>query len=139
MARRKCHHCSEWLDDKQRKTHDCWTTTEKALTKDLPEDLQDAWERLRDAASEFGEQRIYASHKSIMFSRRVCYFFVRPNKKYLEVVFFLARPLKSPKVRKAGPSGKTRKKFWHSIRVVHRDEVEAPITDWLQEAYEFLG
>jgi hypothetical protein len=25
----------------------------------------------------------------------------------------------------------------HIIHVRHRDEVEAPITDWLQEAYEF--
>ena len=137
MARRKCHHCAEMLTDEQRKTHDCWTTTERALTKDLPEDLLDAWERIRETASEFGEQRIYASHKSIMFSKKTCYFFVRPKKKYLEVVFFLGRPLKSPKVHKAGKSTKT--KYWHSIRVVHRDEVEAPITEWLKEAYDFVN
>lgn len=136
MARRKCHHCSEMLTDEQRKTHDCWTTTERALTKDLPEELQDAWERLRETASDFGEQRIYASHKSIMFSKKTCYFFVRPNKKYLEVVFFLGRPLKSSKIRKSGRSTKT--KLWFSIRIVHRDEVEAPITDWLKEAYDFI-
>ena len=119
--RRKCHHCSEILTDEQRKTHDCWTTTERALTKDLPEDLQDAWERIRETAVEFGGQRIYASHKSIMFAKKTCYFFVRPNKKYLEVVFFLGRPLKSPRIHKSGRSTKT--KLWFSIRVVHRDEV----------------
>jgi hypothetical protein len=137
MSRRKCHHCSEWLDDAQRKTHDCWTTTEKALTKDLPEDLQDAWERIREAASEFGEQRIYASHKSIMFSRRACYFFVRPKKKYLEVVFFLGRSIRAPQVHRAERTTKT--KVAHTLRIVHRDEVEAPITDWLKEAYDFLA
>jgi len=137
MARRKCHHCAEMLTDEQRKTHDCWTTTERALTKDLPEELQDAWERLRETATEFGEQRIYASHKSIMFAKKTCYFFVRPKKKYLEVVFFLGRPLKSPKIHKSDRSTKT--KYWHSIRVVHRDEVEAPITDWLKEAYDFIA
>ena len=31
--------------------HDCWTTTESALTRDLPEDLCDAWDRLRESAS----------------------------------------------------------------------------------------
>jgi hypothetical protein len=73
-----------------------------------------------------------------MFSRKVCYFFVRPSKKYLEVVFFLGRPLKSPKVKKSGHSGKVKKKYWHSIRIVHRDEVEEPVTDWLRESYDFI-
>ena len=54
--------------------HDCWTTTETALTQDLSGDLQDAWERLRETAVSFGDQRIYASHKSVMFSRKSCYF-----------------------------------------------------------------
>ena len=134
MARRKCHHCAEMLTDEQRKTHDCWTTTERALTKDLPEDLLDAWERIRETASEFGEQRIYASHKSIMFSRKSCYFFVRPNRKFLEVCIFLGRPLKAPQVRRTEQASKS--KIVHFIRISHRDEVEAPITEWLREAYE---
>jgi hypothetical protein len=64
--------------------HDCWTTTEAALTRHLSDDLREAWERLRETAAAFGEQRIYASHHSIMFSRKTCYFFVRPKQKYLE-------------------------------------------------------
>ena len=132
MARRQCYHCKEWIDD--RAPHDCWTTTEAALTQDLPEDLRDAWERLRETAAEFGEQRIYASHKSIMFSRKSCYFFVRPKKSFLELCVFLGRALKHPRVRRVDPSSKS--KFVHVIQLKHRDEVEAPITDWLQEAYD---
>jgi len=135
MARRQCYHCKEWIDD--REPHDCWTTTEGALTRDLTDDLRDAWERLRDTASEFGEQRIYASHKSIMFSRKSCYFFVRPKKSFLEVCVFLARALKHPRVRRVDSSSKT--KFVHFIPVRHRDEVEAPLTEWLLEAYERAG
>ena len=41
--------------------------------RDLSEDLQDAWERMRDAAVDLGEQRIYASHNSIMFARKSCH------------------------------------------------------------------
>ena len=132
MAQRQCYHCKEWIDD--REPHDCWTTTEAALTRDLTEDLREAWERLRETAAEFGEQRIYASHKSIMFSRKSCYFFVRPKKSFLELCVFLARPLKHPRVRRVDPSSKS--KFVHFIQVKHRDEVEAPITDWLREAYD---
>ena len=136
MAQRECYHCKQLVDEND-KSHDCWTTTEAALTADLPEDLREAWERLRETAAEFGEQRIYASHNSIMFARKACYFFVRPKKSFLEVCVFLGRAVRSPRIRRVEPSSKT--KFYHIIQVKHRDEVEAPFTDWLQEAYEFSG
>lgn len=132
MPGHECYHCKQWIEEGE--AHDCWTTTEAALTRDLSEDLQDAYERLRDTAAEFGEQRIYASHHSIMFSRKSCYFFVRPKRKYLEVVVFLGRRVHGPQVKKAEPSSKA--KLYHVIHVTHRDEVETPITDWLREAYD---
>ncbi|MDQ3172059.1 MAG: DUF5655 domain-containing protein [Acidobacteriota bacterium] len=131
MAGHECYHCKQWVEKGE--PHDCWTTTEGALTAGLTEELRDAWERLRETATDFGEQRIYASHKSIMFARKTCYFFVRPKKSFLEVVFFLDRTVKAPQIRRADAASKTR--VWHSLRVAHRDEVEEPITSWLQEAY----
>jgi hypothetical protein len=133
MAGRECYHCKQWVEEGE--AHDCWTTTEAALTQDLPEDLRDAWERLRETAASFGEQRIYASHNSIMFSRKSCYFFVRPKKSFLEVCVFLGRALKAPQVRRVDRTSKT--KVAHMIPIRHRDEVEAPITKWLHEAYEY--
>ena len=127
-----CYHCKE--DVKEGTPHDCWTTTEENLTRDLSDDLREAWERLREAAVSFGEQRIYASHNSIMFSRKACYFFVRPKKSFLEICFFLGRAVKHPRVRKTIPTSKV--KVGHMVHVRHRDEVEAPITDWLEEAYD---
>jgi len=135
MAGRECFHCKQWVEEGE--AHDCWTTSESALTKDLSEDLRDAWERLRETAADFGEQRIYASHNSIMFSRKASYFFVRPKRSFLEVWVFLPRAIKAPQVRKAEPTSKT--KFGNQIQIRHRDEVEAPITDWLREAYDFAG
>jgi len=132
MAGHECFHCKQWIPEGVE--HDCWTTSEYALTKDLPEDLRDAWERLRETAVEFGEQRIYASHHSIMFSRKACYFFVRPHRRRLELVFFLGRPLKASQVHKIVKSSKTR--WAHIVHLLHRDQVEPPITDWLKEAYE---
>ena len=133
MPGRECYHCKQWVEEGE--PHDCWTTTEAALTQHLSEDLRDAWERLRETAVEFGDQRIYASHNSIMFSRKSCYFFVRPKKSFLEVCVFLGRPLTAPQIRRVDQSSKT--KFYHILRITHRDEVEAPITDWLREAYDF--
>jgi hypothetical protein len=132
VAGHQCYHCKQWIEEGD--AHDCWTTTETALTRDLSEDLRDAWERLRETASEFGEQRIYASHNSIMFSRKSCYFFVRPKRSFLELCVFLGRAVTSPHVRRSDRSSKT--KFYNIIQIKHRDQVEAPITDWLREAYE---
>lgn len=129
---RHCYHCKAWIAGGT--PHDCWTTTEAALTRDLSEDLHEAWDRLRETAAEFGPQRIYASHNSIMFSRKACYFFVRPKKTGLELCVFLRRTIKDPRIRRTErPSAA---KVAHIIRVTHRDEVEPPITDWLREAYE---
>ena len=132
MAGHECYHCKQWVDEGQQ--HDCWTTTEAALTRDLSEDLRDAWERLRQTAASFGDQRIYASHNSIMFSRRTCYCFVRPKTKFLELCVFLGRPLRAPQVRRVARTSAT--KVAHIVHVTHHDEVEPPLTDWLSEAYE---
>jgi hypothetical protein len=132
MPGHECYHCKQWIDDGE--PHDCWTTTEAALTQDLSEDLQEAYARLREAAVELGEQRIYASHSSIMFARKACYFFVRPKKRFLEVCIFLPRAIRAPQVHKAVSASKV--KVANMLRIHHRDEVEAPLTDWLLEAYE---
>jgi Domain of unknown function (DUF5655) len=132
VAGYECHHCKEWVGEGE--AHDCWTTTEAALTGDLSEDLRDAWERLRETAVALGEQRVYASGTCIMFSRDTCYCFVRPKRSSLEVVLFLGRAVKAPQVRRTEPRSKT--KIANILKITHRDEVEAPITDWLREAYE---
>jgi hypothetical protein len=127
----ECYHCKQWVDEGE--PHDCWTTTEAALTGELSEELQDAYERIRDAAVQLGEQRIYASHSSIMFARKACYFFVRPKRTFLEVCIFLGRTVHAPQVRKTTPVSQV--KIAHILRIVHRDEVESPVTDWMKEAY----
>ena len=132
MAGRTCHHCKQVIEPGE--THDCWTTTEAALTADLSEDLKDAWERLRETAADFGDQRIYASGTAIMFSRKSCYFFVRPRRNDLQVCVFLGRAMPAPQVRRV--ERKSTSKLVNIIHITHRDEVESPFVDWLREAYD---
>jgi hypothetical protein len=132
MKGHECYHCKQWVDAGE--AHDCWTTTEAALTKDLSEELQEAYARFRESAVELGEQRVYASHSSIMFSRKACHFFVRPKRKHLELVIFLGRAVRAPAIKKVVESSKTKRA--HIVHITHRDQVEAPITDWMREAYE---
>ena len=131
-AGRQCHHCQQLIAPGE--AHDCWTTTEAALTADLSEDLREAWERLRETAAAFGDQRIYASGTAIMFSRKSCYFFVRPRRKDLQVCVFLGRAVRAPQVRRV--ERKSALKLVHIVHITHRDEVESPFADWLREAYD---
>ena len=132
MPGRECHHCKQWIEPGE--AHDCWTTTESALTDDLSDELKEAWERLREAAAEFGDQRVYASGTAIMFSRKSCYFFVRPRPSSLQVCVFLDRAVRAPQVRRV--ERKSKAKVVNIIHITHRDEVEPPFTDWLREAYD---
>ena len=66
----------------------------------MSDDLRDAWDRLRETAVAFGEQRIYASGTAIMFSRESSYFFVRPRRSFLQVCVFLGRAVRAPQVRR---------------------------------------
>jgi hypothetical protein len=132
MRAHECHHCKQWIEEGA--AHDCWTTTEAALTDDLSDDLKEAWERLREEAAALGEQRIYASGTAIMFARTACYCFVRPKRSFLQLVIFLGRTIRAPQVRRVERTSKAKQA--HFVQIRHRDEVESPVTEWLREAYE---
>jgi hypothetical protein len=108
--------------------------TEAELIDGLDEDLQDAWQKLRDFAADLGPQRIYASALSIMFSRKVCYFYVRPKKTFLEVWIFLPRKIEGLTFMQ-GPAKKV--KYCNLFKLIHADQVEEPLTDWIREAFDF--
>lgn len=112
---------------------DSWATTEVALTRDLSEDLLEAWLKIREFAVSLGEQHVYASGKAIMFSKKVCYAFVRPKKSYLELVIFLKDEVLRPGFKSVKPVSKT--KFAHTFQLVHSDQVEGDVTDAISEAH----
>ena len=62
---------------------------------------------------------------------------MRPKRNWLEICVFLDRAMKAPQVRRVDRSSANR--LVHFLRITHRDEVEPPITDWLQRAYELNG
>ena len=120
---------------KKKYTHhpDHYNSSEDFLIENLDEDLKEAWLKIREFGASLGEQRIYASGKAIMFSKKVCYFFVRPKKSFLEVVIFL-KSKKSLKTFKAiVPVSKI--KFSHTFKLVHSDQVEGELADAISEAY----
>ena len=98
----------------------------------LDEDLRDAWIKLKEFCLSLGEQRMYNSVKAIMFARKTCYLFVRPKKSYVEVTFFTSRPI--DEAFRSTP--RTKLKHENVVKLVHADQVEEPMTDWIREAFE---
>ena len=127
------------MPKKKTYTHhpDHYNKSENFLTKNLSEDFQDAWLKIREFGETLGDQRIYASGKAIMFSKKVCYFFVRPKKSFLEVVIFLADKTKRPQFASVKPVSKT--KFGHTFKLVHSDQVEGELTRALSEAFKLTA
>jgi hypothetical protein len=108
--------------------------TESELIDGLNEDLRDAWQKLRAFAASLGPQRIYASALSIMFARKVSYFFVRPKKTFIEVWIFLPHTIEGLKFTS---SATNKVRYCNLFKLVHPDQVEPPLTDWLREAFDF--
>lgn len=108
--------------------------TEAELIDGLNEDLRDAWQKLRAFAATLGPQRIYPSALSIMFAKKVCYFFVRPKKTSLEVWIFLPREIEGL----TSTRGATKNvKYCNRFKLVHPDQVEEPLTEWIREAFDY--
>jgi hypothetical protein len=131
MAGRECYHCKQWVEDGE--AHDCWTTTEAALTADSAADLRDAW-------SDCARRRRVRRPTDLCLAQlghvlAQVLLLLRAAEEELSGSLCVSRPaLKAPQVRRSGPSSKS--KFFNIIQLRHRDEVEAPITDWLREAYD---
>ena len=128
----KCPHCSRWLP-RDHRDHVCVPPTEQEVMGHLTGDLLDTWRKLREFAAGLGEQRIYASAKAVMFSRSGCYFFARPRKSSLELCIFLPEEVHHPAVQSRKPVSKH--KIAHTVLVYHEDQIEAPLTEWLEAAW----
>lgn len=114
--------------------HHVWATTEEALLENLSEDLVEAFQKLKAFARSLGEQRVYAAGKAIMFSRDVCYFFVRPKKSYLETVIFLFDSERRPGFHSVKAVSKA--KYSHTFKLVHADQVEGDLTEAIRTAFQ---
>lgn len=109
-----------------------WKTTEKALTENLSEEPFEAFQKIREFSVSLGEQRVYASGKAIMFSKKTC-FFVRPKKSFLEVVIFLDTKTKIKDFKSVQVVSKT--KYAHTYKLIHADQVEGKLTKAIADSY----
>ncbi len=108
-------------------------TTEAELLAPLSIELKSAWIKLKKYSLTLGDQKIYASGKAIMFSKKHCFFFVRPRKTFLEVVIFLPEPHHQKDFKSI--TAVSKKKFAHTFKLIHEDQVEGVLTTAIEKAY----
>lgn len=106
---------------------DHYNTSESYLTNNLNEDLKDAWLKIREYGESLGIQRIYASGRAIMFSNKVCCFFVRPKKTYLELVVILREQNEDGIFKTITEASKT--KWAHTFKLIHADQIEGQLAE----------
>lgn len=133
----KCSQCLGYIPLTKKKSHHCEIPTEEAVFQNLEDEPRDAWVKLKEFASNLGPQRIYYSAKAAMFSRDVCYMFVRSKKNKIEVCLMLDEKISHDHIKKVEAYSKTRLR--HTLHVFHEDTIEEPITDWILKAWEIAA
>ena len=130
----KCKQCLGYVLNSRRKSHRCEKPSEESVFENLVEEPREAWIKLRKFASSLGPQKIYCSAKAVMFSRNVCYMFVRCKKSRIELCIMLDHKLDHEQIKKVDAYSKTR--FRHIINVHHEDLIEGPLTEWILQAWK---
>ncbi len=129
----KCNQCLGYILTSKKKSHHCEVPSEETVFQNLEEEPREAWTKLRNFASDLGQQRIYCSAKAVMFSRDVCYMFVRSKRNRLEVCLMLDKKIRHEQISKVESYSKNRLR--HTINVSHEDSIEEPLTDWIRHAW----
>lgn len=107
--------------------------TEKLVLSNLEDEPREAWLKLKKFTLSLGPQVIYCSAKAIMFSRDVCFMFVRSKKKKIEICILTDRKISHSTIKKTEMYSATR--FRHLIDVYHEDSIEEPLSTWISEAW----
>ena len=132
MAGRECYHCKQWVEEGEE--HDCWTTTEAALTQDLS---GRSAQRLGTAAR---DRRLFWRSADLRLAQidhvlAQILLLLRASEEEL------SRGLRVPRPRAEGSSGATRRsRIEVQGRSLHSDQAprrgRGAVTEWLREAYQ---
>ena len=131
----RCKSCRGFFPIQEKESHACLVPSPESVMSELTETQFEIWEQFKLLVQEFSDYYCYASKRSVMFSRRVCFCFLRPRSKDIEIFFFLGRELDSSIINKVEKRSET--KFAHRVILKHSERLEEPLTSWLHEAYEF--
>ena len=131
MAGRECYHCKQWVEGRGARLLDDHRGGADAGSVRGPAGGLGAAARDRRRVRRAADLRV----PQLDHVLAQVLLLLRPAEEGLpRSLRVLGRALKAPQVHRVERASKS--KVAHIIQIRHRDEVEPPITDWLQEAYE---
>lgn len=91
------------------------------------------YEKLLEAVSTFGEQRINSVKHAILITAGSHFLAIKPKKKWLDIEFVLPYEMDAFPIHKTVQASKT--KWAHFMRLESVEEIDRQLINWLHEAY----
>jgi Domain of unknown function (DUF5655) len=127
-----CPRCRRQFKNRSQ-THSCGWFTVQQLLDGKPREIVELYERLARLIGGFGEVAVAPTKTRVLFKVRTVFATVAVSKTWLDVVFVLGRRLKHRRIKKAQEEYPG---IVHSLRIEKEEDLDADLTEWLQEAYD---
>lgn len=114
--------------------HSCDVRSVSAHLEKASPEVRSSFETLRRLLERCGAHELIAVKTMIVFNAGVNFGGIVVRRSWLDVGFFLARPLSSRRIQRSERLSAS--KFVHHVRISSPDEVDGEIESWLREAYE---
>jgi Domain of unknown function (DUF5655) len=127
-----CPRCRRQFKNRNQ-AHSCGQFTVEQLLDGKSQQIVELYERLDRLIGGCGEVVVAPTKTRVLFKVRTVFASVAVCKNWLDVVFVLGRRLKHRRIKKAQEEYPG---IVHFLRIENEDDLDADLTNWLQEAYD---
>jgi hypothetical protein len=128
-----CPHCRRRFTHRNQ-AHSCGRFTVEQLLDGKPPEVVELYDRLAEMLKQCGEVVVAPTKTRVLFKVRTVFATVAVGKGRLDVVLVLGRRLKNRRIKKAQEEYPG---IVHFLRIEKQEDLDADLTSWLQEAYEY--
>jgi hypothetical protein len=127
-----CPRCRRQFKNRNQ-AHSCGQFTVQQLLDGKSQEIVELYERLDRLIGRCGEVVVVPTKTRVLYKVRTVFATVAVSKNWLDVVFVLGRRLKHRRIKKAQEEYPG---IVHFLRIENEADLDADLTDWLQEAYD---
>jgi hypothetical protein len=128
-----CPRCRRQFKNRNQ-AHSCGPFTMDQLLDGKSQEMVELYQRLDDLIRRYCEVVVAPTQTRVLFKVRTVFASVAVSKNWLDVVLVLGRRLKHRRIKKAQEEYPG---IVHFLRVEKEEDLDADLTSWLQEAYDY--
>jgi hypothetical protein len=128
-----CPRCRRQFKNRNQ-AHSCGQFTVEQLLDGKPQDIVELYDRLERLIGSCGEVVVAPTKTRVLFKVRTVFATVAVSKNWLDVVFVLGRRSRHRRIKKAQEEYPG---IVHFLRIENEEDLDADLTSWLQEAYDY--